>query len=75
MSDYDPTRHALMRVAMAAENLMDGYAPGKDVSLFRALRELHRVLGHDESQDPDRLIRALLFHGLSEHMSWTEVGK
>lgn len=75
---HNQVTHALMRVEMAANALRTkGYHPGYDVSLFRALRELHRVIElervHENAHDPNRLIGALLFHGLSEHMSWTEI--
>lgn len=70
MYEYNPDelKHALERVVYAARLLGEvGYRPGYDVSMYRALRELHRCLGHDESQDPRRLIRGLLFNGLA-HM-------
>lgn len=64
---YDATEQALNRVAYAARKLAEqGYSPGADVSLYRALRELHRCLNLDGSQDPHRLIRGLLFRGLAE---------
>lgn len=64
---------ALNRVQFACSSIqnaiLDGQpSPGNDVSLFRALRELHRVLGTTEWEafDPNRLVRATLFHGLKE---------
>lgn len=72
-----PTQRALLRVADVATRMAteDEWVPGRDVSLFRALRELHRCMGHeDERYDPRRLVRAILFHGLKEHISWTEAG-
>lgn len=71
---------ALTRVQHACNSMQQAWLegeprPGNDVSLFRALRELHRVLGSIENEkfDDRRLVRALLFHGLSEYMSWMEV--
>lgn len=62
-----PAERALDRVALAARRLSEnGFSPGADVSLYRALRELHRVLGQDDTLDPNRLVRWLLFRGLSE---------
>lgn len=72
-----PTQRALLRVADIATRMAneDEWVPGRDVSLFRALRELHLCMGHeDERYDPRRLVRALLFHGLSENISWTTAG-
>jgi hypothetical protein len=71
-----PLDHALFRVSLVCDNIRQGgYHPGIDVSLFRALRELHRCLSTEtgEQFDPHRLVRAMLFHGLSEFSSWTEV--
>lgn len=78
-TDY-PTRtqRALLRVADVATRMAteDEWVPGRDVSLFRALRELHLCMGPEADRyDPRRLVRWLLFRGLSEANSWTEVGK
>lgn len=70
------TKQAYFRLGMVARKFeREGWSPGLDVSMFRALRELHRVLSQPEGeeQDPHRLVRGLLFHGLSEFPSWTEV--
>lgn len=64
---------ALTRVQHACDSLknatlIDQPSPGNDVTLFRALRELHRVLSTTEGEayDPNRLVRTTLFHGLAE---------
>lgn len=77
MADH-AVKHALYRIEMAARQLREeGYKPGYDVSLYRALREYHRVCRGDGSPGSDhdqrRLVRGLLFNGLAEHYSWTEV--
>lgn len=70
------TKQSLLRLMYVCDSLLTrGYYPGVDVSMFRALRELHSVLGQPDGEvfDPNRLVRAMLFHGLREHQSWTEV--
>ena len=59
--------HALFRLGEVAQRVRHEQ-PGSDVSLFRALRELHRSLSVSESADmydPDRLIRGILFEGFA----------
>lgn len=77
-TDYPtPTQRALLRVADIATRMAteDEWVPGRDVSLFRALRELHRTMAHEADRyDPRRLVRWVLFRGLSEANSWTEAG-
>lgn len=80
MNEDSPIYHALMRVEMSASMIAESVGrtgairPGNDVSLFRALRELHRVLGSEagEKFDPNRLVRGLLFNGLSKAYSWID---
>jgi hypothetical protein len=67
-------QRAYARIVDIAERAArEGYFPGSDVSMFRALRELHSVLGQPEGveYDPDRLVRGLLFNGLAAMPTWT----
>ena len=77
MSDQsDATQRALLRLAWAAEALAREQVPGSDVSLFRALREVHMWMGSEDGEqyDPRRLVRSLLFNGLAHEISWMDHG-
>ena len=71
-----PAQRALLRLAWAAEALARDQVPGSDVSLFRALREVHLWMGSEDGEqyDPRRLVRCLLFNGLADTPTWTEAG-
>ena len=60
---------ALARLADVSERrIKNPLLPGGDVSVFRALRELHRSLSVSPSADmydPRRLIRTVLFEGIA----------
>lgn len=61
------SERSLARIELAARRLREvGGQPGYDVSLYRALRELHRALGQDDTLDPNRLLRGLLWNGLRQ---------
>ena len=75
MTQPTPVERALMDVAWIAEEIArNGWKPGRDVTLFRRLRELHRCLGSTDGErlDPHRLVRYMLFNGLAEMSSWTD---